>query len=251
MNSIVHHVRCYEIMYVCSIAELKASLINRAGSACPYVLRADRCGHSFCAVCILKWYFTQLHRDCGSWHDPLQCPLCRTELPDVPADPPRPGFTCPFAPNRLADEAITAALQALQSILTPAEDMTDIDTSDSMSGKGKATAKKNSITLTPLLQDDEQSLGWRKNGPLWTEWQNRDRYVRALVSCTTTYLLTTQQPRKTEDELPHLALEQYDATGIHRIPRRLGNISNYQRARPAEQYEDRSCRTTFPLFLFF
>ncbi|KAI0653298.1 hypothetical protein C8Q70DRAFT_888627, partial [Cubamyces menziesii] len=76
--------------------------------ACPYSLTPGRCGHSFCALCVLKWCFAAVHRGCGYWHDSLECPLCRAELPYTSDLTPRSIFSFPFSPNRLADGAIKA-----------------------------------------------------------------------------------------------------------------------------------------------
>ncbi|KAH9929866.1 uncharacterized protein BXZ73DRAFT_77986 [Epithele typhae] len=81
--------------------------------ALPYGLNHGLCGHTFCALCALKWYFAAMDCVCGYWHDALECPLCRAELPFVP-DQPRLMSTFPFVPNRLADDAIQAYLEILK-----------------------------------------------------------------------------------------------------------------------------------------
>jgi hypothetical protein len=40
----------------------------------PYLLSGAHCGHTFCAMCILKWYFARMH-DCGSWHGASHSPI--------------------------------------------------------------------------------------------------------------------------------------------------------------------------------
>lgn len=137
------------------------------------MLKADRCGHSFCAICILKWYFTHLHRSCGSWHDILECPLCRAPLPEVLPDTPRSASSCPFAPNRLADEALSVLLEQLQNILQPTEEA--VAESSPSKGKGKQKGKSTSSPLSPVLE--EEVLNWTKGGSSWVEWTNRDRHV--------------------------------------------------------------------------
>ncbi|KAJ7847260.1 hypothetical protein B0H14DRAFT_2446187 [Mycena olivaceomarginata] len=42
----------------------------------PYILN---CGHSFCALCILRHIFSNLHA-CGLWHESPGCPLCRAPI---------------------------------------------------------------------------------------------------------------------------------------------------------------------------
>ncbi|KAG1770742.1 hypothetical protein EDD22DRAFT_865770, partial [Suillus occidentalis] len=74
--------------------------------ACPYSLNPRLCGHTFCATCILKWFFSRLHRACATWHEPVDCPICRSALFGTPDNVPRPDSSFPFTPNRTADNAI-------------------------------------------------------------------------------------------------------------------------------------------------
>lgn len=80
--------------------------------ACPYTLRSPSCGHTFCATCILKWFFSHLHRSCGDWHDMVQCPMCRCPF-STPDHQPRSEYTFPFMPNRALDSAILGQLKSL------------------------------------------------------------------------------------------------------------------------------------------
>ncbi|KAH9940810.1 uncharacterized protein BXZ73DRAFT_75353 [Epithele typhae] len=82
--------------------------------ALPYELNHGRCGHAFCALCALKWCFAAVHWDCGYWHDTLECPLCRAEMPFVPDQLPRLMSSFPFVPNRLADNTIRSYLDILK-----------------------------------------------------------------------------------------------------------------------------------------
>ncbi|KAG1880436.1 hypothetical protein C8R48DRAFT_683982 [Suillus tomentosus] len=81
--------------------------------ACPYSLNPRQCGHTFCATCILKWFFSRLHRVCGSWHEPVDCPMCRSALLYTPDNVPRPESSFPFIPNRTADNAIRGMINTL------------------------------------------------------------------------------------------------------------------------------------------
>ncbi|KIY53356.1 hypothetical protein FISHEDRAFT_19104, partial [Fistulina hepatica ATCC 64428] len=69
----------------------------------PYSLNAGRCGHSFCAQCLLKWFFSRLHKGCGNWHESVDCPICRQMVVITPDRVPRMDITFPFVPNRLGD----------------------------------------------------------------------------------------------------------------------------------------------------
>ncbi|KAI0343317.1 hypothetical protein BDW22DRAFT_1356932 [Trametopsis cervina] len=146
--------------------------------ACPYLLTPSRCGHTFCATCLLKWFFTHLHRSCGGWHEALECPLCRSTLPTTPEQPPRDPSSFPFAPNRLAEEIITRHIESLESTLESPESPS-VNTSASK-GKGKARARKEKSTaFEPIFLDGgEEAVGWKKGGPARKEWNNRERIGR-------------------------------------------------------------------------
>ncbi|CCM00586.1 uncharacterized protein FIBRA_02622 [Fibroporia radiculosa] len=131
--------------------------------ACPYSLAPSTCGHSFCALCIMKWFFSHIHEDCGSWHDVLECPLCRAVLPTPTPDPPRRAETCPFTPNRLADKVITDLIDGLRT--------TGRETISASESKGKSKAKAGDSTL--------DSAVWNEGGSAQMEWQERDRKGRA------------------------------------------------------------------------
>ncbi|KAH9887580.1 hypothetical protein C8Q73DRAFT_808715 [Cubamyces lactineus] len=125
---------CYEIM------------------ACPYSLTPGRCGHSFCALCVLKWCFAAVHRGWGYWLDSLECPLCRAELPYTSNITPRSNFSFPFYPNRLADDAIKALVEIIKNAKPETE-------------AGSAEADK----LPP----------WREGGMYYEDWYMRDKRGRS------------------------------------------------------------------------
>lgn len=68
-----HAPRCYDIM------------------AQPYSLNPGQCGHTFCALCILRHFFSRLHKACGGWHESVDCPMCRSLLVITPDRVPRLG----------------------------------------------------------------------------------------------------------------------------------------------------------------
>ncbi|KAI8985742.1 hypothetical protein BD414DRAFT_63823 [Trametes punicea] len=135
--------------------------------ACPYSLNPGRCGHSFCALCILKWCFAAVHRGCGYWHDSLECPLCRAELPYTPDMTPRHMFTFPFTPNRLADAAIKALIETVKSAKPEA-------------GTGVCTGGNEPKAGATVAQcDAHRLLAWRDNGMSYDDWSMRDERGRS------------------------------------------------------------------------
>ncbi|KAI4521079.1 hypothetical protein K525DRAFT_256980 [Schizophyllum commune Loenen D] len=79
----------------------------------PYSLNPSLCGHTFCGICILKWFFSRLHEPCGGWHESVDCPICRQLLVITPDRTPRLEFTCPFVPNRVAATACETLVERL------------------------------------------------------------------------------------------------------------------------------------------
>ncbi|KAI9060921.1 hypothetical protein FKP32DRAFT_995665 [Trametes sanguinea] len=138
--------------------------------ACPYTLNSARCGHSFCALCILKWCFAAVHRGCGYWHDSLECPLCRAELFYTPDITPRSIFTFPFVPNRLADSAIQALLETVKSV-KPETGLGVCMLAGAGGSESKAGAMNASCNPDRLLE-------WRDNGMLYQDWVARDKRGR-------------------------------------------------------------------------
>ncbi|KAI0364721.1 hypothetical protein BV20DRAFT_823138 [Pilatotrama ljubarskyi] len=145
---------CYEIM------------------ACPYTLTPGRCGHSFCALCALQWCFAAVHRGCGYWHDSLECPLCRAELPYTSDRTPRSMFSFPFTPNRLADSAI----KALITLIKDAKPSTGAG-AGAVACAASGSARKAGVNAAGPREDDRIAQ-WRDNGMLYTEWESRERRGR-------------------------------------------------------------------------
>ncbi|EPS94032.1 hypothetical protein FOMPIDRAFT_1135050, partial [Fomitopsis schrenkii] len=110
--------------------------------ACPYILSPPQCGHTYCALCILRWFFSNVCVHCQGWCQDLACPLCRAPLPEIPNVIPRTMSVLPFTPARAANERIMFLIDSL----------------------GRP-------------QDVKSSTPWEHGGHLRTEWQGRDRYV--------------------------------------------------------------------------
>ncbi|KAJ8582066.1 hypothetical protein M405DRAFT_776806 [Rhizopogon salebrosus TDB-379] len=70
----------------------------------PYSTR--RCGHDFCATCILTWFF--FRSSLWSGFDVVDCPICRSALIDSSEN-----SSSPFIPNKTADGAIRAMIDTL------------------------------------------------------------------------------------------------------------------------------------------
>ncbi|KAF6761625.1 hypothetical protein DFP72DRAFT_958592, partial [Ephemerocybe angulata] len=145
----------------------------------PHTLNAPNCGHTFCGLCILKWALSRLH-GCGSWHDQIYCPMCRTEIQALDRR-----LTFPFIPNRLATATIIALTEKLSTIpvntamLVKREESEDILVSGSKMSRGRqcshiaeAKAEDDEVPQTPDID------GWREGGQLRTEWLKKDREGR-------------------------------------------------------------------------
>jgi len=95
----------------------------------PVTVPHPNCGHTFCALCMVKHFFSRFHRTCGGWHEHVECPMCRSILIYTPNQVPRSLLTFPFAKNRMVDAAVTAMIDQLTTqiesvgILNPCEDM--------------------------------------------------------------------------------------------------------------------------------
>jgi len=79
----------------------------------PVTVPHPNCGHSFCALCMVKHLFSRFHRTCGGWHEHVECPMCRSVLIYTPSQLPRSLLTFPFAKNRIADAAVAAMIDQL------------------------------------------------------------------------------------------------------------------------------------------
>ncbi|KAI0732174.1 hypothetical protein C8Q72DRAFT_819484 [Fomitopsis betulina] len=145
--------------------------------ACPYSLSPAQCGHTYCAFCILKWYFTSLCNACGDWCNHLDCPLCRTVLPR-PAEPnerPRQMHTLPFTPARAADERITQLIDSLCGPVPESHPKASISKRSKGKGKKKQATTAGDSDAGPAMP----STGWEHGGALREEWQARNSRGRA------------------------------------------------------------------------
>jgi hypothetical protein len=88
-------------------------LLLPSRSADPYCLNSSTCGHTFCALCCLKWFFSKIHIACGYWHDPVYCPMCRSPLPEPSENLPRDPASFPFIPNRDLNKVICSMVDRL------------------------------------------------------------------------------------------------------------------------------------------
>ncbi|KAI0358122.1 hypothetical protein OH77DRAFT_1397928 [Trametes cingulata] len=159
--------------------------------ACPYTLTPGKCGHSFCALCVMRWCFAAVHRGCGYWHDSLECPLCRAELPYTSDRTPRSVFSFPFTPNRLADGAIKALVAVVKDSKPGAASCVAI-----AGGNASASARKAGAgAASAAPREDERIAQWRENGALYVDWETRERKGREEIT-----LLVTEWPDLSADD---------------------------------------------------
>jgi len=160
--------RCYEIM------------------AHPYTLNPGQCGHTFCAICILKWFFSRLHRACGGWHESVDCPICRSLLVITPDRVPRLDITFPFVPNRTAGALCESLIDKLAQ--SPAGTRLIVKREDSEGGLGSewdmewGRKKGKSKEEEEMEAENSDVAGWREGGNTRTEWLKRDRRVTSSLN---------------------------------------------------------------------
>lgn len=107
-----------------------------------------------------------MDRGCGYWHDPLECPLCRTELPYPSCVVPRSVFSFPFTPNRLADSTIKTLIELIRK-----------DDPQLAGGRKPSGINVGEVDTTDTMasaDDDEKLLLWKGAGALHTDWERRD-----------------------------------------------------------------------------
>ncbi|KAG5724908.1 E3 ubiquitin-protein ligase TRIM31 [Termitomyces sp. T112] len=142
----------------------------------PYTLNPGQCGHTFCALCILKWFFSRLHFHCGSWHESVDCPMCRSLLVITPDRTPRSHATFPFVPNRTVAAVCESLIEKLRwapssTLVVKRED------SEGAWGLGWASCsrkKEASKEADEKVDDNADISSWREGGFTRTEWLKRD-----------------------------------------------------------------------------
>lgn len=152
----------------------------------PYTLNPGQCGHTFCALCILKWFFSRLHPPCGGWHESVDCPLCRSLLVITPDRTPRLDITFPFVPNRTAAAVLESMIEKLakssfQSTVVKREDSEPICWPLGSRGSSECTKKKVKAREEDLTIATSSVAAWKEGGALRAEWLKRNRWV--LLRC--------------------------------------------------------------------
>ena len=122
------------------------------------------CGHTFCAICMVKHFFSRFHRTCGGWHEHVECPMCRSILIYTPNQLPRSLLTFPFAKNRMTDAAVVAMVDQLTTQIEDIGTPNPCENVDQTKGGTK-------IDCASLL------AVWRTGGSSRMEWLERREYV--------------------------------------------------------------------------
>ncbi|KDR80663.1 hypothetical protein GALMADRAFT_1097534 [Galerina marginata CBS 339.88] len=152
--------------------------------AAPYSLSPSNCGHTFCGLCILKWFFSRLHRVCGLWHESVDCPICRSVLIPTPERTPRPQATFPFVPNRVTASVIESLVEKLakaplySQAKIKREESEGTWGSQSSKNRGRGCVRK----MEPPEERDSEKISdildvttWREGGHMRAEWLKKDR----------------------------------------------------------------------------
>lgn len=162
--------RCYEIL------------------AAPYSLNPSHCGHTFCALCILKWFFSRLHRPCGGWHESVDCPICRSLLIITPETTPRLLLTFPFVPNRVTASVIESLIEKLvkpplcSQAKIKREETDGTWASQSRKNRGRGCIRKREASEEKEeenVSDVPDVAAWREGGLMRAEWLKKDRQVHS------------------------------------------------------------------------
>ncbi|KAL0953826.1 hypothetical protein HGRIS_005006 [Hohenbuehelia grisea] len=147
----------------------------------PYTLNPGQCGHSFCGICILKWFFSRLHQACGGWHESVDCPICRSLLVITPDRTPRLDITFPFVPNRLADQVLQSLVEKVSrphtsgsgSAIKTEERELHWASSEMECGVKKGKTKEEEEQEATCAVSE-----WKESGPAKVEWQRKEREGR-------------------------------------------------------------------------
>ncbi|KAJ6591578.1 hypothetical protein DFH09DRAFT_1306314 [Mycena vulgaris] len=179
---------CYEIM------------------AQPYSLNPGQCGHTFCALCILRHFFSRLHKACGGWHESVDCPMCRSLLVITPDRVPRLDITFPFVPNRTAAAMCESMIEKLSQSSTNSGLVVKREESegnwpgsewDMEWGRKKGKSKEEE----EMEEENAELAGWREGGNLRMEWLKKDRGVLLWIIIPRAYFCRDREGKK---EMLHL-----------------------------------------------
>ncbi|KAF7982562.1 hypothetical protein HWV62_27548 [Athelia sp. TMB] len=134
--------------------------------ACPYVLHPLKCGHTFDAICILRWFFSKAHQACGGWHEYVACPICRSQLIVTPERIPRHEITFPFIPNRTVDAALKDLIGKLEH-----------------AGTNLKREPGAEVVRRPKVKREDGDVasaldGWRSGGSTRKDWLRREKLGR-------------------------------------------------------------------------
>lgn len=156
--------------------------------ACPYSLPVASCGHSFCAICCLRWFFHYLEVDkTVVYHRSVDCPVCEGPLADFSIlDEWRERSTFPFIPNGLAVDAIDSHFLLFDSALKSGSSGPE----GTESGSGEERRQEDTDLRDLVGLDLKQTNNWKRGGEERLRWEERARFVarfsrtrRMLILC--------------------------------------------------------------------
>lgn len=156
----------------------------------PVTVPHPNCGHTFCAICMVKHFFSRFHRTCGGWHEHVECPMCRSIIIYTPNQLPRSLLTFPFARNRMADAAVVAMVDQLTMQIEAMGTPNPCENVDQAKGGIKIDC------ASPLVV-------WRMGGSSRMEWLERRERGRQEVDYLSRNWSTITPPEfiKTKDRL--------------------------------------------------
>lgn len=148
--------------------------------ATPYSLNPALCGHTFCAMCILKWFFSRLHQGCGGWHESVDCPICRSLLTITPDHIPRLSITFPFVPNRTVAAVVESMVEKLSQVPSNSTIQPKLEDHEDVWVFGSKRRRRGECKKNGLKEETDNVVSlnvmdWREGGHLRGEWLKKDR----------------------------------------------------------------------------
>ncbi|KAK7677606.1 hypothetical protein QCA50_019417 [Cerrena zonata] len=118
------------------------------------------CGHTFCAKCIVSWYFTKMDCATSSWPSGVECPECCQSMTALGVEQTPEKLPFPFISNQIVEMFLYDAVKTVYEL------MVDMSIDDTLENIPEGFLRR--------------ALKWGKGGKGQEEWLNNTRYVESL-----------------------------------------------------------------------